>query len=1655
MRPSAGHTAQLQRAPAPKHPIALVHKTLQAMTSAEAFLLPFHWEDVVLDPDLRSKHPARGPVAPRYAVSVDAFDLSDPDMVQSAVALASGHVSDHAANALLIPEDVAENENIQCLDSLAGVDGDQSLSWWLAPLSDRAAAQLRALLWCIHHWCGLNDFSIRAQLFTCVQHGIKQALHVMRNAARAELSADPANRTGTDTWRSILRLVAFVSAHWLQAVERELAEDAVALSLPLAGTSGGSRVTRLESSSARTGTNQGGTPARCRAKRPNLRKKTSRFIVESDASDEESPAYAEDQATVCTGDLPGEREHAGPENSWAELYEGERERLLEAFGELLRQEGIIKLAFPSAIPEDAYLYLFVRTSCALLESRLVCRKERARALLVDLIVECLSRYGQAGRLCPILVHSLQRYEHVAPVLVDIVVVLCQDNADSGNTQRRSGSNTRDALQESLTRGDVPALSVSQAGRDDCIRDLMTQVTQIPISELARDNTCARHVARFLTELAERSPGTLVPYFAAWIPHFDGEAYSVRNALVQAFGCVLKHLAEHRSPEAVQAPHQGPHDESMTLQERLLQLLLRRLDDVHALARSRTLQVWQQLIEARCVPVSLYATLAAQVAQRLQDKSMHVRRAALQLIAVAIRLNPFADRLQPALFIQRQAQCLRIAPDDPASTFEMPFALAQEGASFYAGAATFAEILNKAIPLVSRLCRSRQNGDVLDAIRVLCTAYQFEVPAAVVEAPKQTLRLGLSREESVQTAALDAFYTMCFVLPLEQVLRSTKQQQDMALATEALQTMGVLAITRSLVSLVARATVGELTCFERLLPALYRSERLAPSVLQCWWDVLAGRIPGANLELIRGCTFLIQCVVSAKPLTKSQCELLREHAFTDLVTARWACAALTHGLAAQSLDPEDGLLVGKVEALLVDDTRSVYWPAAAQAAVTCLFHCSRDPSQSVHRVLQRLVERHQVAQQQARGSQGSTAHGDVHQDKPQVRCASSWLSRLFTVGSAFAVHQLHFAVKSVRACLRSESSTNPVESCLAEAVAQLQLDDASKQVEATLTTPATGQARRARQSHSKAAASVTEASVAHVGIDPERLQYLESRLDQLCSVLETELTAPEAPLAALAPLAAHVLLRACAWTPQSQSQSQSQPAASLEDDSSVTAAQTPVHGARVQPRSSADNTLGAAAALCLGRLACLHESVAERFLRVLFTALQQASSAVVRINIVVALGDLVARFPNRLEPWTDQLYTVLRQDQDARVRRYMLMVLTHLILNEMIKIKGHWVDLVRCLQDSDASVARLARTLFTEMQRKRVSAAQTFMLLLPDLVCSLSQEEEAEEAAATLVSGHAPSRLTKPKALQPSISTEAFLDMMQFLLSFVRQERLTEHLLERFCYRLRGAADVHTAQRLALCLPLLHCTSERCLRRLVELSKCYTHWLADGVVAEALSHVLARVQRAAKRPEQRELVQAFAQCLARGAHVDQGVGCHGISTGDNDDDDDKGGTAAAAAAAAAATMTTPARVPQHLSNSNSSRLSMLRSPDADSPVLWTPGAPTATTRAISASTSTPKNAAGVPGSAALCTPGSGWRTPASARQLARARARTAMQQLLQEHLHHHHNHNHRSHSRKQQQNSTKLERSPSFDQVTPERGRSTSRRRRRRCAGSPGASIRSP
>lgn len=101
---------------------------------------------------------------------------------------------------------------------------------------------------------------------------------------------------------------------------------------------------------------------------------------------------------------------------------------------------------------------------------------------------------------------------------------------------------------------------------------------------------------------------------------------------------------------------------------------------------------------------------------------------------------------------------------------------------------------------------------------------------------------------------------------------------------------------------------------------------------------------------------------------------------------------------------------------------------------------------------------------------------------------------------------------------------------------------------------------------------------------------------------------------------------------------------------------------------------------------------------LFKILEISKDADIRSNIVIALGDVAVSFSSIIDENSNELYKGL-SDQNIVVKKNTLMVLTHLILNGMIKVKGQLGEMAKCLEDDDSRIADLAKLFFTELATK--------------------------------------------------------------------------------------------------------------------------------------------------------------------------------------------------------------------------------------------------------------------------------------------------------------------------------------------------------------------
>jgi condensin complex subunit 1 len=153
----------------------------------------------------------------------------------------------------------------------------------------------------------------------------------------------------------------------------------------------------------------------------------------------------------------------------------------------------------------------------------------------------------------------------------------------------------------------------------------------------------KYVALFLPELAQRRPRLLLSNIAHLLPHLDSEPYSLRSAIVVALGHIVEHIGKSGQPseggegELQDASEDGAS--SLNLEKsrgNLLDILAARSHDTSSYTRSAVLKTWISLTHAGAVPIARIHAVTDMAIDRLHDKTVMVRKQALQVCFCIIR-----------------------------------------------------------------------------------------------------------------------------------------------------------------------------------------------------------------------------------------------------------------------------------------------------------------------------------------------------------------------------------------------------------------------------------------------------------------------------------------------------------------------------------------------------------------------------------------------------------------------------------------------------------------------------------------------------------------------------------------------------------------------------------------------------------------------------------------------------------------------------------------------------------------------------------------------------------------------------------------------------------------------------------------------------------
>ena len=208
-----------------------------------------------------------------------------------------------------------------------------------------------------------------------------------------------------------------------------------------------------------------------------------------------------------------------------------------------------------------------------------------------------------------LVDMMHSFEHMAPLAAELCCLVKQDSSN--------------------LRGNKLAV------------ELLREVGRLEGGAASASDTSGKasgikNVAPFLNELAEKNPPLVLEHISLVLPHLHSEPYNLRSAIVVTIG----HLLVSCSDDSREVDNEGENeiigvDESKSkklseTKQKLYDILLEHVYDVSSFTRVAVMKTWASLIQAQSLPIDKLIPVTELAIDRLQDKTVMVRRSAMQV-----------------------------------------------------------------------------------------------------------------------------------------------------------------------------------------------------------------------------------------------------------------------------------------------------------------------------------------------------------------------------------------------------------------------------------------------------------------------------------------------------------------------------------------------------------------------------------------------------------------------------------------------------------------------------------------------------------------------------------------------------------------------------------------------------------------------------------------------------------------------------------------------------------------------------------------------------------------------------------------------------------------------------------------------------------------
>ncbi|ROL52067.1 Condensin complex subunit 1 [Anabarilius grahami] len=903
-------------------------------------------------------------------------------------------------------------------------------------------------------------------------------------------------------------------------------------------------------------------------------------------------------------------------------WDSERETVLQCLTQLLQLD--IRTLWSLSLVEEEFVRMASSASC-------LCRFKAWISL--DIRGRLDSLWGKIDGACVKVIQLLQHFEQLASVCAQAV-----------------------------------AAWSTEYGVKAIVGEIMREIGQKSSEELAREGSGVKAFSSFLSELSTLVPETMIPNISVLLTHLDGESPSLRVAVCEVLGEVLVRVLSGDKLD----------DSARAGRDRFLDTLQEHIHDAHSHVRARVLQVYARIVNSKALPLCRYTEVMELTVGRLGDKSVHVCKSAIQLLAAFIAHNPYSCKL---------------------SSVDLKKPLDKEMAKLK----EMRDAQKEQVPVAVITA-----ADLWDAMKP-----EVEITVKAQLEPGSEEEDDNEEEEEEETGGEEKRSDRDTAIQIAQLLRESKYRKAVGLCMRAHSLFPESAFFSGLADLNAETLINTLaTLFkgpEQETPETVASD--APLTPQKEGEGNEGKeselkkqemlvqylkdtesfalqveraIAVINNMLYWKTTTVVQeavqfCVTAFEfSVADSVCGVRKmlPLVWTTDVTIKDAVIQAYRRL---YLNPHGDNTRAKAQTLV--DSLSELMVDASLGTIQCLEEIVSVFSPSF--VFLFLV---QVQEFFSNESALQTSVVQVLWERFSGKRETKALHR------RAAVLLLGMAARAEREVVLSNLDTL-CSVALGEKVAEDYLLARDTLI---------------------SIANITD----HVRTFMEQavrlIYFLAESPDQLCSRL-------------LQRSARLLLEQITEGREPNQSQLQEGKSQGSEEQvNCVSLAQVlSLCGAVAfwqANDSCVEEELGLVGASAEDteaefiRKICEIELLADN-IRLLFTVLEKSPLPVIRANTIVALGDLTVRFPNILEPWTPNLYARL-SDENASVRLTAITVLTQLVLKDVMKVKGQVSEVAVLLLDPEPHIASLALNFFNELSAKD----NAIYNLLPDIISRLSDPE---------------------------------------------------------------------------------------------------------------------------------------------------------------------------------------------------------------------------------------------------------------------------------------------------------------------------------------------